>query len=114
MCTAVLRAFPLRVRSYTWSLLLVVLGDFGCELCGFVSTVPHVLHVLRELHAVRGSEHFVRHGVQLFGGGVVLRHHVSSVGLLYFSGSTTRSEEHTSELQSLMRISYAVFCFEKN
>src|SRR3546814_7517352 len=24
-----------------------------------------------------------------------------------------RSEEHTSELQSLMRISYAVFCFEK-
>src|SRR3546814_7576020 len=25
-----------------------------------------------------------------------------------------RSEEHTSELQSLMRISYAVFCFKKN
>src|SRR3546814_4879254 len=24
-----------------------------------------------------------------------------------------RSEEHTSELQSLMRISYAVFCFQK-
>src|SRR3546814_4798193 len=28
--------------------------------------------------------------------------------------STTRSEEHTSELQSLMRISYAVFCLKKN
>src|SRR3546814_9391338 len=26
----------------------------------------------------------------------------------------TRSEEHTSELQSLMRISYAVFCLQKN
>src|SRR3546814_2487793 len=26
----------------------------------------------------------------------------------------TRSEEHTSELQSLMRISYAVFCLKKN
>src|SRR3546814_2953956 len=25
-----------------------------------------------------------------------------------------RSEEHTSELQALMRISYAVFCFKKN
>src|SRR3546814_10733747 len=25
-----------------------------------------------------------------------------------------RSEEHTSELQSIMRISYAVFCLEKN
>src|SRR3546814_10415403 len=25
-----------------------------------------------------------------------------------------RSEEHTSELQSLMRLSYAVFCLQKN
>src|SRR3546814_1364570 len=30
------------------------------------------------------------------------------------AGTTTaRSEEHTSELQSLMRISYAVFCLKK-
>src|SRR3546814_5011287 len=28
-------------------------------------------------------------------------------------GSIFRSEEHTSELQSLMRISYAVFCLKK-
>src|SRR3546814_3295034 len=28
-------------------------------------------------------------------------------------GQTRRSEEHTSELQSLMRISYAVFCLQK-
>src|SRR3546814_4406680 len=28
--------------------------------------------------------------------------------------SSSRSEEHTSELQSLMRISYAVFCLKKN
>src|SRR3546814_6077574 len=28
-------------------------------------------------------------------------------------GSCCRSEEHTSELQSLMRISYAVFCLKK-
>src|SRR3546814_9218313 len=27
--------------------------------------------------------------------------------------ATARSEEHTSELQSLMRISYAVFCLKK-
>src|SRR3546814_2620308 len=31
-------------------------------------------------------------------------------GLIPFAG---RSEEHTSELQSLMRISYAVFCLKK-
>src|SRR3546814_6735772 len=29
------------------------------------------------------------------------------------SAPVTRSEEHTSELQSLMRISYAVFCLKK-
>src|SRR3546814_5220940 len=29
------------------------------------------------------------------------------------AGVGTRSEEHTSELQSLMRISYAVFCLKK-
>src|SRR3546814_1672206 len=29
-------------------------------------------------------------------------------------GQRVRSEEHTSELQSLMRISYAVFCLNKN
>src|SRR3546814_19622422 len=31
----------------------------------------------------------------------------------YDIGGTYRSEEHTSELQSLMRISYAVFCLKK-
>src|SRR3546814_8552554 len=30
-----------------------------------------------------------------------------------WNGDSTRSEEHTSELQSLMRISYAVFCLKK-
>src|SRR3546814_6637809 len=29
------------------------------------------------------------------------------------AGLAARSEEHTSELQSLMRISYAVFCLKK-
>src|SRR3546814_5395446 len=29
------------------------------------------------------------------------------------AGNAERSEEHTSELQSLMRISYAVFCLKK-
>src|SRR3546814_6644710 len=34
------------------------------------------------------------------------------IGLLLVSAAK-RSEEHTSELQSLMRISYAVFCLKK-
>src|SRR3546814_5796390 len=48
-------------------------------------------------HAVRG-QHQDRLAVHL-------RRHASS--------SANRSEEHTSELQSLMRISYAVFCLHK-
>src|SRR3546814_21063837 len=35
------------------------------------------------------------------------------VGLFLRLGRDRRSEEHTSELQSLMRISYAVFCLKK-
>src|SRR3546814_2878386 len=31
---------------------------------------------------------------------------------VYCTRTASRSEEHTSELQSLMRISYAVFCFK--
>src|SRR3546814_3749048 len=34
-------------------------------------------------------------------------------GLLIAALPVARSEEHTSELQSLMRISYAVFCLKK-
>src|SRR3546814_1476066 len=40
---------------------------------------------------------------QLEGALAVLRHALAAL----------RSEEHTSELQSLMRISYAVFCLKK-
>src|SRR3546814_9226765 len=36
-----------------------------------------------------------------------------SLDLFAYCCSTQRSEEHTSELQSLMRISYAVFCLKK-
>src|SRR3546814_9800336 len=38
---------------------------------------------------------------------------VGVLRLRHRSGRTSRSEEHTSELQSLMRISYAVFCLKK-
>src|SRR3546814_3694061 len=43
-------------------------------------------------------------------GGSQCRHGIG-LGVIGIDG--TRSEEHTSELQSLMRISYAVFCLKK-
>src|SRR3546814_5649999 len=38
----------------------------------------------------------------------MMSHHIMKIG-----EHCLRSEEHTSELQSLMRISYAVFCLKK-
>src|SRR3546814_1851292 len=52
--------------------------------------------ILAALHAESGSQHAVHHLPQ--GRRLVV---------------DRRSEEHTSELQSLMRISYAVFCLKK-
>src|SRR3546814_1979505 len=42
-----------------------------------------------------------------------LRRELAGCGAVLAVIEATRSEEHTSELQSLMRISYAVFCLKK-
>src|SRR3546814_2098473 len=53
-------------------------------------------------------------------GGEVSRHDYGQRGVVAYietgqphEDTAWRSEEHTSELQSLMRISYAVFCLKK-
>src|SRR3546814_2292845 len=51
------------------------------------------------------------HWVHVCGGAVIGEN--CSLGQNVFVGNRVRSEEHTSELQSLMRISYAVFCLKK-
>src|SRR3546814_10074216 len=53
----------------------------------------------RDVDAVRGMRQLCR---------VSLRRHLDALAV-----DDERSEEHTSELQSLMRISYAVFCLKK-
>src|SRR3546814_1136856 len=42
-----------------------------------------------------------------------LQDYAEAVRNIIANNSKIRSEEHTSELQSLMRISYAVFCLKK-
>src|SRR3546814_957556 len=44
---------------------------------------------------------------------LVIHNAAYDVGFLRDECNLIRSEEHTSELQSLMRISYAVFCLKK-
>src|SRR3546814_2437138 len=63
--------------------------------------------------AVPGS--IVRRGAFISKGAVLMPSFVN-IGAYVGEGSMVdawRSEEHTSELQSLMRISYAVFCLKK-
>src|SRR3546814_16998838 len=60
--------------------------------------------------AERAARHLVTHGlVSRNALGRALRQALSATT----SSRASRSEEHTSELQSLMRISYAVFCLKK-
>src|SRR3546814_9963682 len=42
------------------------------------------------------------------------RYPTNELQSLFARAAFNRSEEHTSELQSIMRISYAVFCLKKN
>src|SRR3546814_10098185 len=65
-------------------------------------------------------EAFLTKSLRTYGDGTPRTHHVSSNIIIEIEGScdaahawSYRSEEHTSELQSLMRISYAVFCLKK-
>src|SRR3546814_2788037 len=44
---------------------------------------------------------------------VALADKLDTLAGIFAIGQKPRSEEHTSELQSLMRISYAVFCLKK-
>src|SRR3546814_4246177 len=52
-----------------------------------------------------GIEHALKDGERTLG--------ITSKIILCFLRHLSRSEEHTSELHSLMRISYAVFCLKK-
>src|SRR3546814_4333925 len=63
---------------------------------------------------IRGDAHAL-HGVEVCGGGLFAVPGVAHCagGVDRWRASAGRSEEHTSELQSLMRISYAVFCVKK-
>src|SRR3546814_10774737 len=55
----------------------------------------------------------LRRGLRRGAAVAVDRRPITTVTARRFCAQASRSEEHTSELQSLMRISYAVFCLKK-
>src|SRR3546814_7720439 len=86
-----------------------------CRSCGDSGTSDGGAGALQAL----GARLTDRHGRELRRGGGALHEleHIDASGLdprlAEADLLVARSEEHTSELQSLMRISYAVFCLKK-
>src|SRR3546814_2910631 len=103
------------------------ISDWSSDVCSsdLLGRQQHVLDAreavgrqfLDALHHLLGSvlpvgQHDLRSGrpaLGLVGGESLWRRAVGE----NLAGQHARSEEHTSELQSLMRISYAVFCLKK-
>src|SRR3546814_2414198 len=73
--------------------------------------LDHLVLADEQRHADHGAG-FQRRRLAAAAGGVAAHARVG-LGDLRLDEVRRRSEEHTSELQSLMRISYAVFCLKK-
>src|SRR3546814_7132177 len=71
--------------------------------------LAHVEDAQRQVAVAGQGEGGGVHHVEVAGDDLVVAQRVEALGV----GVLLRSEEHTSELQSLMRISYAVFCLKK-
>src|SRR3546814_7296527 len=82
------------------------ISDWSSDVCSPISIHQVGQHVRGQIGQIRGAHaHLVPHFAL-----VDSRFQTHLGGVLK---EIDRSEEHTSELQSLMRISYAVFCLKK-
>src|SRR3546814_3431840 len=81
----------------------------GCVIRG---ETTHYDHICNEV--ARGLQDMAIHHCLALGFGVLTtENRDQAVARAWVDRGNKRSEEHTSELQSLMRISYAVFCLKK-
>src|SRR3546814_10278557 len=85
-----------------------------CELLFIVSALPRSLIVfaLPRSAALQRATGAQLLALRIGEAGVALAH-VGALLVVQDAPLLGKSEEHTSELQSLMRISYAVFCLTK-
>src|SRR3546814_9796145 len=103
--TVTLLPYPTRFRSG----LEARLQPFGILRVGGIDPESRRSLEGKGAHRPEDEEHVDLHTLEGLGVGEGQRRQDLVVGIL----AHDRSEEHTSELQSLMRISYAVFCLKK-
>src|SRR3546814_2361062 len=85
-----------------------LLTIFGFEIDAAVGLLPHQPGRRRCPFEIGLDVRFLRTKILL-----VVERAQHGLEVVTVGGRLHRSEEHTSELQSLMRISYAVFCLKK-
>src|SRR3546814_3537251 len=83
----------------------------ACSSFTIFATEPEWLPIAVSISAATARRRTIAKALA-WGRGVSLKRLVPRA-IVRNSGPLRRSEEHTSELQSLMRISYAVFCLKK-
>src|SRR3546814_8737965 len=84
----------------------VICIAWNCDCARVLISSPSVrLATIRSIEATYTSSTPPRTGTS--------NSHIPSASTTVVCSRPRRSEEHTSELQSLMRISYAVFCLKK-
>src|SRR3546814_2842849 len=89
---------------------------FGCSKTKASVSMPDGLSWIRILKKASGISTFSSLGSPIVSFGVdgsKIGPAITQTLRYLFEAAAERSEEHTSELQSLMRISYAVFCLKK-
>src|SRR3546814_10566553 len=89
------------------------ISDWSSDVCSSDLAGSDLANV--RTRAVRDGDHYVVNGHKTW---TTLAQHADWIFALVRTNPAAkaqqgRSEEHTSELQSLMRISYAVFCLKK-
>src|SRR3546814_960899 len=122
-------AYEMRISDWSSDVCSSDLGDSrdkrmeaasGLQVGDLVYIPGHVMMVIGHDNGMPYVIHDTNGGSWLGPDGTLVRGRLNGVSVtpltpLRFNATQTyvRSEEHTSELQSLMRISYAVFCLKK-
>src|SRR3546814_2114536 len=98
----------LRSGALVWPVAVLAVGVFLAATCAIMAVLPSVG---RSRGDVGTDDNLLFFGIFT---SLSEAEFSDRMMALVSDDDALRSEEHTSELQSLMRISYAVFCLKKN